>query len=330
MTAETNTLSYWLNWRFFLCALWVFTSMVGASFLIWKFEGNRTSEHVRRENQRAASGSLYEDEAWKTCLKDIHPVWLLCFRIVAFTVLLSLITANVVIDGGGIFYFYTQWTFTLVTFYFGLGSSISIYRCCKTRDAARDDQAEHTNLETEQGTYVASAVEETTHRSHLFKSSNSREESRFRPTAGVWSYVFQITFQICAGAVLLTDGVFWLFLYPLLSSKDYTLSFMMVSMHSVNAVFVIGDTILNSMRFPMFRIAYFVLWTGIFVIFQWIIHACVSLWWPYPFLDLSSPYAPLWYLAVGLTHIPCYGIFALIVKGKHYWLSGKFRESYQS
>lgn len=31
-------------------------------------------------------------------------------------------------------------------------------------------------------------------------------------------------------------------------------------------------------RFPSFRIAYFIFWTSIFVIFQWIIHACVSMW----------------------------------------------------
>ncbi|MED6180765.1 hypothetical protein PIB30_013393 [Stylosanthes scabra] len=80
-------------------------------------------------------------------------------------------------------------------------------------------------------------------------------------------------------------------------------------------------------RFPMFRFAYFILWTSIFVIFQWIIHACVSLWWPYPFLDLSSPYAPLWYFAVGVMHIPCYGAFALVVRLKHLWLSRTFPET---
>lgn len=82
---------------------------------------------------------------------------------------------------------------------------------------------------------------------------------------------------------------------------------LMVCMHSVNAVFLVGDMILNCMvsfyflsgsttllfvqfpshwmrifssfqRFPFFRIAYFVLWTAAFVIFQWIIHACVSMW----------------------------------------------------
>jgi hypothetical protein len=82
--------------------------------------------------------------------------------------------------------------------------------------------------------------------------------------------------------------------------------------------------------FPWFRMGYFCLWTVTYVIFQWIVHACINLWynkplflvltqllrrrkthyytllsntsflswkqrWPYPFLDLSSSFAPLWY-----------------------------------
>jgi hypothetical protein len=31
-------------------------------------------------------------------------------------------------------------------------------------------------------------------------------------------------------------------------------------------------------RFPWFRIAYFLLWTGIFVNVHWILHANVSIW----------------------------------------------------
>lgn len=31
-------------------------------------------------------------------------------------------------------------------------------------------------------------------------------------------------------------------------------------------------------RFPWFRIAYFFLWTAIYVVFQWIVHACFSFW----------------------------------------------------
>ncbi|KAJ4879138.1 Uncharacterized protein Rs2_36192 [Raphanus sativus] len=129
------------------------------------------------------------------------------------------------------------------------------------------------------------------------------------------SYTYTILFQTCAGAVVLTDIVFWGLIYPF--TKGYRLSFLHVCMHSVNAVFLLGDTCLNSLRFPLFRISYFAFWSCIFVAYQWIIHAFKNLWWPYQFLDLSSPYAPLWYLAVAGMHIPCFAVFALIIKLKN-------------
>lgn len=88
-------------------------------------------------------------------------------------------------------------------------------------------------------------------------------------------------------------------------------------MHTINVVLLIGDAALNclvsfvlttlytilycfpnrfqplelrhvvsfflfvmlcSQRFPLFRIGYFFMWTVIYVIFQWILHARVSIW----------------------------------------------------
>ncbi|XP_030513281.1 uncharacterized protein LOC115727243 isoform X1 [Rhodamnia argentea] len=329
MAADTTSLSYWLNITFFLCALIILVPMFTASYLIWKYEGFNKPKPDREENQLGKVGYLYKDEAWRTCLKTIHPKWLLGYRLFSFGVLASLLIANIVLDGAGIFYFYTQWTFALVTTYFGIGLSMSIYGCCINYKAA-NDKADNGNFDAHRGNYMAVSLGEHINTSSTPKTSNSNQKSPIRNSAGLWVFIFQIIYQTSAGAAMLTDAVFWLVLYPFLTSKDYRLNLLDVCLHSINAFFLLGDTILNCLRFPVFRFGYFVLWTGLYVIFQWIIHACVSIWWPYPFLDLSTPYAPLWYLGVAVMHVPCYGIFALIVRLKHILLPRWFPESYQS
>ncbi|KAK6922250.1 hypothetical protein RJ641_012757, partial [Dillenia turbinata] len=356
MTGDTTDPSYWLNRRFLLCSIWIFSNMILASILIWKYEGFNCLRVRRRENQQEKIGALCKDDAWRICFKGVHPGWLLAYRIISFISLLGLLVGNVVVDGSGIFYFYTQWTFTLVTIYFGMGSFFSIYGCWQYRRRGSSSKVDRFYLESERGTYLPPTQREST--SSMFdasKNANINDDSTVCQTAGMWGYIFQVIFQMCAGAVMLTDSVFWLVLYPFLTSKDFSLDFckdqnnkpgyifgvnemvdaevtwmFSFTMHSVNAVFLLGDTMFNSLRFPLFRMAYFVLLTAIYVIFQWIIHANISMWWPYPFLDLSSPYSPLWYLAVGLMHIPCYGAFALVVRMKHYLFSRSFPGSYQS
>ncbi|PIN18995.1 hypothetical protein CDL12_08333 [Handroanthus impetiginosus] len=322
MTADTTAPSYWLNWRFFLCAIWILVGMVFAALLIWRYEGRSKSRSRPSGNEQEVEGCLYDDEVWGTCSKSIHPVWLLGYRIVAFVTLLALLLADIVVHGGGIYYFYTEWTFTLVAVYFGLGLSLSIYGCRRHCHEMEQEVDYHISTDEEHGSYVPPKVEENADTPISTERLNFYGTPNIRTAASVWGYAFQIIFQISAGAVALTDFVYWLIIYPFLTPSYYRLSFLKICMHSVNAVLLLGDAILNHLRFPFFRIAYFVLWTCIYVVFQWIIHACVSMSsWPYAFMDLSSPYAPLWYLAVGVLLLPCFGIFILIYRIKQCYLS---------
>lgn len=328
MTVNTTNPGYWLSWSFFLCTLWVLLLMVFASFLISKYEKPRNLESEDRENQEELAGILYEDEVWKPCLKGVHPVWLLAYRILAFLVLMILLGVNVAVDGGSIFYFYTQWTFTTITIYFGIGSLLSLYGCYHYHINDCSNRITNDGFDTEQGTHVDPTSVEIPNASNVTKL-RPNPESSIRKISGFWGYFFQIIFQMNAGAVMLTDCVFWFFIVPFLAMKDYNLNFLMIQMHTINAIFLLGDTALNCLRFPWFRIAYFFLWTIFYVIFQWILHASASIWWPYPFLDLSSSYAPLWYLVVAIMHIPCFSFFVLIIKLKHLLLSKWFPHTYQ-
>ncbi|KAJ8753544.1 hypothetical protein K2173_022785 [Erythroxylum novogranatense] len=328
MTADTTVASYWLNWRFFLCAMWVLTLMTTALILIWRKENcsKRESDSGGETNTKTDS-CLYDDETWRPCLTGIHPAWLLAFRVSAFAVLLVLLVVAVYVNGGSIF---TTILITSVTIYFGLGSLLSMRGCYRYHNIVGGDRVDNVDVDTEQGTYVTPAHGESSSISVPRKSLYSNVEGPdARQPAGKWAYAFHIIFQINAGAVMLTDCVFWFILVPFLAIKDYHLNVLVIGMHSMNAIFLLGDTAFNCLRFPWFRIAYFFVWTIVYVIFQWLVHACVRLWWPYPFLDLSSSYAPLWYFAVALMHIPCYGVFAFIIKLKHTLLSRWFPESYR-
>ncbi|KAF9607288.1 hypothetical protein IFM89_033495 [Coptis chinensis] len=324
---DTTTLDYWLNWRFLLCFIWVLSCTILASFLIWRYERSKPEDASPRQ-QETTRWSLCAEEAWMPCVKGIHPAWLLAYRVFAFLMLLSLIVTDVVLDGFGVFFYYTQWTFALVTIYFGLGSLLSIYGCFQCNNKVGGN---HLSFDAEQGSYVAPTYEGNGNTCDIDKNICMRNIQQYpvHPNAGNWDFIFQVLFQMNAGAVILTDCVFWFIIYPFLTASDHSLTVLKIVTHSINAVFLLGDTALNSLRFPWFRIAYFTLWTAAFVIFQWVVHACVSIWWPYPILDLSSPFAPVWYLMVALMHFPCYGFYYLLVKIKGYFLSQCSPHSYQ-
>ncbi|GJN37347.1 hypothetical protein PR202_gb26288 [Eleusine coracana subsp. coracana] len=220
-----------------------------------------------------------------------------------------------------------KWTFLLVTLYFGLGSLLSMYGCYQYAYKTRGNRSDLIGSSADHGTYVIAPTGEGAY-DHAIKSPCYSNIHGDKEIAGFWGYLFQIMFQTNAGAVMITDLVFWFILYPFLARNDYEMNFILIGTHSINVVFIIGDVALNNMRFPWFRIAYFLLWTGIFVNVQWIIHANVSMWWPYPFLDLKFPAAPVWYLVVAVLHFPCYALFALVLRLKHSLLERWFPHTY--
>ncbi|KAJ8438515.1 LOW QUALITY PROTEIN: hypothetical protein Cgig2_024604 [Carnegiea gigantea] len=321
MDADTTDPSYWLNWRFLICALFVLGCMAFASLLIWKYERANKSEDGRREPRQAQAGVLYKDELWRTCLKGVHPAWLLAFRILAFIVLLAFIIGNAIADGLAIFLYYTQLTFTLTTIYFALASAFSFYGCWHDRGRGCRLKGVSQSFDVEQVYYAFPRVGSS---ENMLKSLCNHEEINVRQIAGFVGYLFQIMYQVSAGAVVLTDVVFWFIMYPFLTAEDLRLHFFNVCMHSVN-ILILGDALLNCMfcltalkhaflalgaysgysslteclllqKFPMFRIAYFMLWTALAIPIHGIVNSIFS-----PMVHTSGFAAlpVLWLLCIG-------------------------------
>ncbi|KAF3444633.1 hypothetical protein FNV43_RR14326 [Rhamnella rubrinervis] len=262
VTTDSTSLSYWLNWRVLVCAIWVFTPMVTASVMIWKYEDLDYLKSGRREIQQGENQNenqnFCESEAWKPCLKQIHPIWLLAFRVAAFCILLASLIVKLVISGGVIFYYYTQWTFTLVTIYFGCGCLLSIYGCYQYNKL--NSLRSPVGTDTEEGLYMPLMGEETTSILRKKNVSNPQQANNISRLPGICNYVFQILFQMNAGAVVLTDCVYWSVIFPFLTIKDYDLNFMTVNMHTINAILLFGDATLNCLVLPDSSNACALLW----------------------------------------------------------------------
>ncbi|XP_017969830.1 PREDICTED: uncharacterized protein LOC18613775 isoform X2 [Theobroma cacao] len=302
--SDDEGLGYWFRWQVPVCAFIIVAPSVLASYVIKKVK----------------TDPLFFDDFWKPQWRKLNPCWLLCYRAFAFVCLGRILYEIVALDGAFAFYFYTQWTFALVLVYFALGTVISAYGCwvCLStplpENGARD---EFLKRDFEEGTTANSVNYQEKDVRGKIKLQSHYAQEEFQQRAGFWGFLMQTIYQTCGGAVILTDIVFWCIIVPFLSNSHLGLNMLMGCMHTLNAVFLILDTVLNSLPFPWFRLAYFVQWSCLYVVFQWVLHACGFTWWPYPFLELDTPWAPLWYFALAVVHIPCYGIYALIVKAKN-------------
>ncbi|KAL1544940.1 hypothetical protein AAHA92_21726 [Salvia divinorum] len=161
--------------------------------------------------RRIGGGSdpLKSVDLWSPCWRNLHPRWLLFYRAFAFITMAYLLYETVAALGFIVFLFYTQWTFVLVVVYFGIATLVSIRGCRKPGE----------------------------------KESNLGVDEKL----GFLEHLMQIIYQTSAGAIMLTDIVFWCLLLPFMLGENFQLTLLIGCMHSVNAVFLILESALNRM-----------------------------------------------------------------------------------
>ncbi|WOL15796.1 hypothetical protein Cni_G24577 [Canna indica] len=256
-------MGYWLRWQVPVCAL-ILAVPSAASVAVIVRAGRL---------DRISSTDL-----WVSCWKVVNPFWLLGLRALALSILCWLLSRVVLLDGAFAFYFYTQWTFSLVILYFLIATVMSAHGCWIYIKRASENDEENAFLKRDVAEDISATLAGTYRNKKASKSHSFIEQGDYEQKAGFWGCLMQIAYQTSAGAVVLTDIVFWGLLVPFLSVQHFKLDLLMGCMHTLNFVFLLLDTALNSLPFPWFRMAYFVLWSCIYVFFQWILHACGFSW----------------------------------------------------
>ncbi|GFZ19347.1 hypothetical protein Acr_28g0000520 [Actinidia rufa] len=112
MSAERLGLEYWIRWQVPVCALiFILPTLVA----------------LRLAKTRFNKQPLHSSDLWIPCWRNLNPLWLLSFRASAFASMAFMLYQVLLVLGGAFsFYFYTQWTFALVTLYFALATILSI------------------------------------------------------------------------------------------------------------------------------------------------------------------------------------------------------------
>ncbi|KAI0529556.1 hypothetical protein KFK09_002108 [Dendrobium nobile] len=138
---------------------------------------------------------------------------------------------------------------------FSLGLLLSAYGCHQSVRVTAG-RINPTSSDAESGSSIAPADIETSTDPLRMKNTSYRKHLNIHKIVRLGGYIFQIIYQANAGALLLTDFVFWLIIFPFLAIKNYDLSFLQVVMHSLNAIFFIFDAALKRLVLSCCSIAY--------------------------------------------------------------------------
>lgn len=311
------------HWPFAVCISFVVFFTIGAAFLLRRYEGAKVSGP--RDDQIedpslvgiVPIGYVCREELWSSCGGALNPSWLLAFRVLCFLYLLPQLVYNVVNSGIYVFFFYTQWTFALLILYFALASRQSLLHFLEERSFLEVNRIRPPKRSAEDRELLDEDREASEEKLTVPELPFARGSEEKREAAGVEGYFTQCVFQALLPAVLLTDIVYWCLLVPFVLPPEFHHSFIDLNMHAANIVLLLIEFSLNSLRFPWFRISYLIFWSAAYSTFQWTLYTTgISHHWPYPFMNVDTPYAPAWYLFIIVFHGICYAICLLLALAK--------------
>uniref|UniRef100_A0AAV1U9Q3 Uncharacterized protein n=1 Tax=Peronospora matthiolae TaxID=2874970 RepID=A0AAV1U9Q3_9STRA len=228
---------------------------------------------------------------------------LLAFRASAATFFLLIQLWDVWRSGGRCLAFYTSWNFVLQGVYFFEAAR------CTGRQLQRQ-------VDERSASYMALIDGDDDGTDSV--STNRRRVVR---ASGQQWIDLELLLDVCLAASLLIFTVVWTVLYPYARKAGHPemiLNAVSYCQHGANVLLLQTDFLATKHFVSKDALPLVMGWPSVYAVFAWIVHGTVAKgFWPYPFLELNTPWAPFWYGGLMAAHIMALLLVMLLSKVKH-------------
>jgi hypothetical protein len=233
--------------------------------------------------------------------------WLLYYRGFSVAYFFIIEITDIIYSEGKCLLFYTSWNYLLQLLYFTL-ATIKTYK-------------------------IFLAQTESPHQySALVDESMSFLNSKYVHRRRGWIRL-DLILDVCLATSVLIAVVVWSILYPL-AVKNHTeykfLNWISLSQHGINIIFLLVDFVSTHHVVCFDAMPLLITWPTMYSVFAWIVHGTSTKgFWPYPFMEVNTPSAPLWYGGLLAGHAISFFFVFFLSKIKHSILMETQRVSFE-
>ncbi|MED6131223.1 hypothetical protein PIB30_007912 [Stylosanthes scabra] len=158
----------------------------------------------RKQNSNInMNNELGISQLWTSCWEGVHPLWLLFTRFSSLVTMAALVSLDVLDYDASIFFYYTEWTFTLVMIYFSMGIIASAYgswQSIKKPPIVQEEMSEFIKRKSQErvssNTTLAYYNEEKETNGSVVDVKSPYLKDELKQGMVFWVYLVQITYQV--------------------------------------------------------------------------------------------------------------------------------------
>ncbi|VAH27101.1 unnamed protein product [Triticum turgidum subsp. durum] len=179
MSTPADGAAYWLRWQVFVCGALIAVPTALAAALLPRL--------------RRSVAPLRATDLWLPCWPRLHPGCLLGYRAFALAAAAALLVRDIVPHGPRVFFFYTQWTFLLVTIYFAVATAISAHGCWSYSKKSLRKTDEYGDVENRD---LSTSISGERKNDEKDKMASYYEQIANEKRAAFWGRCMQIIYQV--------------------------------------------------------------------------------------------------------------------------------------